>query len=326
VADHQVRKRPAHSGQSRPGRTPSRWLRPVPRTDARGPHNLPAQLTSFIGRDRDLAEVRRLLFEHRLVTLTGFGGVGKTRLALEVAAGLADEYLDGVRLVELAPLADPLLVPRAVALALDVGEQPDRSLEELLEASLRQQELLLVLDNCEHLIQACAELAHRLLRACPDLRILATSRESLDILGEAIWPVSPLELPAGPVTVNEVEQHEALRLFVERSRARKPDFVVTDASLPSMIEVCRRLDGIPLAIELAAAWTPTLALDELATRLDDQYRLLSGGNRTALPRHQTLRALVDWSYDRLSDEEQAILRTLSVFAGGWTLTPRPSTC
>ena len=296
------------------------WLRPVPVRERAASHNLPIPLTSFVGRDQDIVELRRLLADHRLVTVVGFGGVGKTRLALEVAGGLLDQYLDGVRCVELAALAEPALIARTVASALDLTEQPGRSIEELLQASLRTREMLLVLDNCEHLVQGCAELAERLLRACPDLRILATSREALGVGGEVVWSISPLELPAGPLTAAEAEQYSAVRLLVERSRVRKPDFALTDDTLPSVVEICRRLDGIPLAIELAAAWIPTLSVTDLAARLDSRFRLFTGGSRTALPRHQTLRALVDWSYDRLGEDEQAVLRALSVFAGGWTLT------
>jgi non-specific serine/threonine protein kinase len=303
------------------------WLRTLPGPETPAAHNLPARLTSFVGRDHDLAEVRRQLAEHRLVTLTGVGGVGKTRLALEVAALQLDRYLDGVRLVELAAVVNPRMVPHAVASVFDdIGEQSERSLEDLIVARLRSRELLLILDNCEHLLQACTELVTVLLRACPDVRIIATSREALAISGELIWPVAPLALPTGSLTANDAEQYGALRLFVERSQVRKPDFAVTDASLPSLLEICRRLDGIPLAIELAAAWIPTLTVQELAARLDGQYRLLTGGSRTALPRHQTLRALVDWSYDRLSEEEQVVLRELSVFAGGWTLEAAESVC
>jgi predicted ATPase/DNA-binding CsgD family transcriptional regulator len=315
VASKQARVEDADSA----GRGRAGWIRSVPRSHSSGEHNLPARLTSFVGRDRELAEVRGVLAEHRLVTLTGFGGVGKTRLALEVASGLLDDYLDGVRLVELAALSDPALLAQTVAAALELGEQPGRSIEAVLQATLQSCELLLVLDNCEHVVQACAELADRLLRACPDVRILATSREALGIPGEMIWPLAPLELPGDLAAADDVEQYGAVRLLVDRSRTRKPDFHVTDASRAAVIEICRQLDGIPLAIELAAAWIPTLTVDELATRLDSRFRLLTGGSRTAMPRHQTLRALVDWSYERLDEDERAVLRSLSVFAGGWTL-------
>ncbi len=322
MANDPAQQRPADSTRAR-----GTWLRSVPRTEAPLIHNLPAQLTSFVGRDEDVASVRRLLTEHRLVTLTGFGGVGKTRLSLEVASRLIDNYLDGVRLVELAALTDPLLVPYAVASVFDdVGAQSGRPIEDLLVATLRPRELLLVLDNCEHLIDPCAALADRLLRSCPDLRILATSREALGIAGELVWRVAPLALPPESPTGHEVEHVGALRLLVDRARVRKPDFVVTEAILPSAIEICRRLDGIPLAIELAAAWLPMLTVDELAARLDSRFRLLTGGSRTALPRHQTLRALVDWSYDRLPEDEQAVLRSLAVFAGGWTLEAAEAVC
>jgi predicted ATPase len=275
VANKQASTGPVGTGPTRPN-----WIRAVPGRDAPVAHNLPAPLTSFVGRDHDLADVRRLLSEHRLVTLTGVGGVGKTRLALEAAAGLLDAYLDGVRFVELAAVVDPQFVSQAVAAAFDdIGEQPDRSLADHLAEKLRPRELLLVLDNCEHLSQACAELVYRLLRACPDVRVLATSREALGIAGETVWSVAPLDVPVGPPAVRDAERHGALRLSVERSRARKPDFAVTDASLPSMVEICRRLDGIPLAIELAAAWIPTLTVDELAARLDGQFRLLTGAAR-----------------------------------------------
>ena len=302
------------------------WLRPVPLSGATRSHNLPVQLSSFVGRDRDLAEVQRSIGDRRLVTLTGFGGVGKTRLALEVAGSLLDRYLDGVRLVELAALVDPLLVPHAVASALDLAEQPGRSIDDVLVAALRTQEMLLVLDNCEHLLDASAALVERVLRTCPDVRIIATGREALGIGGEVVWPVAPLELPAEAIAVDRADRYGALRLFLERCRVRKPDFASTEQNLPATIEICRRLDGIPLAIELAAAWIPSLSVDELATRLDDRFRLFTGGSRTALPRHQTLRALVDWSYDRLLAEEQTVLRELTVFAGGWTLAAAEAVC
>jgi non-specific serine/threonine protein kinase len=314
VQSDQIEQRSAEDGRARPT-----WLRPVPDTETPTLHNLPAQLTSFVGRDRDLAEVRRLLSEHRLVTLAGLGGIGKTRLSLEVAARLLDDFPDGVWLVELAPLADPRLVARAVAALFALTERPGRALEDLLAERLRRLRLLLILDNCEHLIQASAELSDRLLRACPEVRILATSRETFNILGEAIWPVAPLDLPGDEPVVSDAAPTGAMRLFVDRSRARKPDFALTPENHASVAEICRRLDGIPLAIEMAAAWLPMLTIHELAARLDDRYLLLTGGSRVALPRHQTLRALVDWSYERLSAHEQAALRQLAVFAGGWSL-------
>ena len=289
--------------------------------------SLPSRLTSFVGRDRHLAEVRRLLAGPcRLVTLTGFGGVGKTRLALEIAASVLDRsvtsgpaYPDGVHLVALAALGDPQLVPRAVATVLGLDEQADRSLPDLLISSLRRRRALLVLDNCEHVLEASAELVDQLLRACPGVQILATGREALGIDGETVWPVPPLDLPSGALTLEGAVRADAVRLFVERAQGRWPELTLTERSLPAVVEVCRQLDGIPLALELAAAWLPTLTVEELAARLDDRFRLLTGGRRTALPRHRTLRAVVDWSYDRLTQPEQALLRRLSVFPGGWTL-------
>ncbi len=301
-------------------------LTAVPRTDADRSlepglrEALPGQLTSFVGREQHVAEVRRLLVEpRRLLTLTGFGGVGKTRLALEVAASLLDTYPHGVHLVELAALADPLLVPRAVASALGLDDEPGRAPLDLVQAALRHQRLLLLLDNCEHLLEACADLADRLLRACPGVQILATSLEALGIDGETVWQVPSLDVPSDRLPLADSARSGAVRLFVERAQARQPDFVLTDATLPAVTTICRSLDGIPLAIELAVAWIPTLTVDELAGRLGDRFRLLTGGSRTALPRHRTLKALVDWSYDRLSDDERALMARLSVFAGGWTL-------
>jgi predicted ATPase/class 3 adenylate cyclase len=291
-------------------------------------HNLPVQLTSFIGRKREMAEVKRLLAESRLLTLTGSGGCGKTRLALQVAADLLEEFPEGVWLVELAPLADPGLVPQAVASVLGLREEPGRSLTATLTDALRARSLLLVLDNCEHLLSACAQLVESLLHACPQLRVLASSREGLGIGGEQTYPVPSLSLPDPQrlPALDELQEYEAVRLFAERAGLSQPRFAVTAANAPSVVQVCRRLDGIPLAIELAAARMKALPVEKIAERLDDCFRLLTGGSRTALPRQQTLRALIDWSYNLLSEPERTLLRRVSVFAGGWTLEAAEAVC
>ncbi|MGH2352814.1 MAG: ATP-binding protein, partial [Chloroflexota bacterium] len=292
------------------------------------PHNLPLQLTSFVGRERELPAVRDLLAEHRLVTLTGPGGTGKTRLALQVAADVLPAYPDGVWLVALAALADPALVPHAVAQAVGVREEPGRPLLGTLADALRPKRLLLVLDNCEHLLDACAHLADALLRACPHLRVLATGREALGIAGETAWRVPSLGLPDArhlpPVEV--LSQYEAVRLFIDRALAVQPGFRVTNQNALAVVQVCARLDGIPLAIELAAARVRVLPVEQLLVRLEDRFRLLSGGSRTALERHQTLRAAVDWSYDLLTEPENAVFARLAVFAGGFTLDAAEAVC
>jgi predicted ATPase len=282
---------------------------------------IPRQLTSFIGRDREIAEVKRLLSATALLTLTGAGGCGKTRLALRVAADLGDQYPDGVWVAELAALSDPALVASAVATALDVPEQPGRALIETLKAYLQPRSLLLVLDNCEHLVTACAELAEILLRTCPILRILATSREPLGIPGEIVWRVPSLLLPDPnrPPSPQDLTQCEAVRLLVDRISSHQPGFAVTESNAGAVARLCNGLDGIPLAIELAAARVKILTVEQVADRLEDRFRLLTGGGRTALHRHQTLRAAMDWSYGLLSENERIALRRLSVFAGGWTL-------
>jgi len=300
---------------------------PLKSLDAR-PNNLPLQLTSFIGRDKEIAEVKRLLGTARLVTLSGSGGAGKTRLALQVAADVLDGYPGGVWLVELAAITDPELVPKAVASALHVPEQPGRDISETLVDTLRPKAVLLVLDNCEHLLAACADLTASLLRACPQVRVLATSREGLGIPGETPRRVPSLSLPdAGglPPSV-DIVRHEAVRLFVDRTRVIVPDFAVTSQNASAVARVCQRLDGIPLAIELAAARMKVMAVEQIAARLNDRFRLLTGSSRTVLPRQQTLRAAMDWSYNLLSRKEQAVLRRLSVFAGGWTLDAAEAVC
>ena len=292
------------------------------------PNNLPRQLTSFIGRERDIAETERVLSTAPLVSLVGPGGSGKTRLALQLAAHVLADYRDGVWLVELAPLFDPAIIPKAAAVALGVREEPGRPLIATLTEFARPRKLLLLLDNVEHLLTGCAEFADSLLRACPDLRILATSREPLGILGEVIWQVPPLSLPDRryPQSVDRVMQCEAARLFVERANLNQPRFTVTAGNAEAISQICTRLDGIPLAIELAAAWVNVLAPAQIASRLDDRFRLLARGSRTALPRHQTLRATMDWSYELLSKEEKTLLQRLSVFSNGWTLEAAEVIC
>ncbi len=292
------------------------------------PNNLPQQLTSFIGRQREIEEVKRLLTTTRLLTLTGAGGCGKTRLALEVAVGLLEAYPDGVWLVELAALSDPALVPQAVASVLGVAEEPGRSLTQTLAETLKAKSLLLVLDNCEHLVAACATLAAALLRAGPNLRILATSREPLGVAGETPWRVPSLGLP-DPQRLPPIEtltDCEAVRLFHERATTILPTFALTHQNAPSVAQVCRRLDGIPLAIELAAARVRALPVEQIARRLDDRFRLLTGGSRTGLAHHQTLQAAMDWSYDLLTEAERSLLRRLAVFAGGWSLEAAEAVC
>ena len=292
------------------------------------PNNLPQQTTSFVGREKQVADVKELLGRTRLLTLTGAGGSGKTRLSLQVAADLLDGEGDGVWLVELAALTDPALVPGAVAQALGVKEQAGRLIQHTLVEALKPKRLLLVLDNCEHLVSACAFLAADLLRNCPHVHIMASSREALNVAGEQAYRVPSLTLPDPKKrqTVESLSQFEAVRLFIERGQAVQASFTVTDASAPAVAQVCWRLDGIPLAIELAAARVRSLSADEINTRLDSRFRLLRGGSRNVLPRQQTLRALIDWSYDLLTEPEKALLRRLSVFAGGWTLAGTEGIC
>ncbi|HYY01913.1 MAG TPA: LuxR C-terminal-related transcriptional regulator, partial [Mycobacterium sp.] len=268
---------------------------------------LPAQLTNFIGRGEQLAEVRRILAVSRLVTLTGAGGVGKTRLAVEVAASLAGEFDGGAWFVDLAPITDPEIVTIAVARALCLSDQPGRSTTETLLGFVRDRQILLVLDNCEHLLDATATLIKTLLDACPGLRLLVTSREPIAVAGEVTWRVPSLSL-----------EHEAIELFVDRARLARPDFSTADETT-SIIEICRRLDGMPLAIELAAARVRALSVDEIRDSLHDRFRLLTGTTRQAVRRQQTLRASVDWSHALLTESERVLLRRLAAFVGGFDL-------
>ena len=309
---------------------------PPLRSTGSGPTNLPTQLTSFVGREREMGAVSGLLASSRLATLIGVGGTGKTRLMLQVAAGAAARYRDGAWLAELASVSDPDLVAAEVARALGVREEPGRAVLATLLDFLRFKELLLLIDNCEHVISAVAELVDDLLAACPALVIVATSREALGVAGEAVFQVPSLAVPAvmGPSPAHGVAQApavldeaslrdlgavDAVRLFVERASAGVPGFALTRGNASAVVDICRRLDGIPLAIELAAARVAVLSPQEIATRLGDRFRLLTGGRRTAVPRQQTLQALIDWSWDLLTDTDRMLLRRLSVFAGGWTL-------
>lgn len=298
------------------------------------PNNLPTQLTTFVGREGEAAQLVSSLMPDlvdqnnskgngrpRLVSLIGPGGTGKTRLSLETAGRLLPHFPDGVWFIELATIADPQLVVQTVAAPLNIREQSGRPLLAMLDDYLRRRQVLLILDNCEHLIDECARLAGHLLQACPDLRLLASSREALGIPGETILRVRSLALPpeGSGFTAAELEEYDAIHLFLDRAKTARPDFALTSGNAASILQICRRLDGIPLAIELAAARVRVLVPEQIAARLDDRFRLLTGGSRTALPRQRTLQALIDWSYDLLSEPECILLRRLAVFSGGWSL-------
>jgi predicted ATPase/DNA-binding SARP family transcriptional activator len=301
------------------------------RRDENRKTNVRAELTSFVGRDDDVAAVRELITKHRLTTLVGPGGSGKTRLATETARTLIGEMPDGVWLVELAAIGADGDVARATLTGLGLrdallGAAPSAEPVDGLIAAIREREALLILDNCEHVIEAAAKFADRVLGECRRLRILATSREPLGITGEALWPVGPLALPEGDASTGQIESSPAVRLLRDRAGAVRRDLAVDTHALPTMLRVCRALDGMPLAIELAAARLRTMSLDQLANGLDDRFRLLTGGSRTALPRHKTLRAVVDWSWELLTDAERTVLCRLSVFSGGASLEAAERVC
>jgi len=291
-------------------------------------NNLPVQLTTFLGRERELSEVRGLLMENRLVTITGAGGLGKTRLALEVAGEFLDEYSGGVWLAELGPLSDPALVPQVVATSLGLRELAGQRLTETLAIHLARRRVLLLLDNCEHLVERCAALTESLLESSPEVRILATSQERLGVAGEVVYRLDPLAATTAGNASSSPQglESDSVRLFVDRARLNDPRFTVTPETTLTIAQICRRLDGIPLAIELAAARVRLMSVDEVLARLDDRFRLLIDSGRTSLPRHQTLRATVDWGYELLGEGERALFRRLSVFAGGFTLATAEAVC
>ncbi len=291
-------------------------------------HNLPTQLTSFVGRATEIAALKQLVSEHRLVTVTGSGGCGKTRLTIEVARETLSDFPHGVWLIELAPVTDPALVPQAVIAVLGLRADTRRSDVQVLADYVRGKTVLLILDNREHVIEAAAFLTESLLRAAPNLKILTSSREPLGVAGEVTYRVPSLHTPDPEhlPALDELRRMDAIELFLERGAVAKPGFTLTSANARAVAQICARLDGIPLAIELAAARLRVLSPEQIATRLDDRFRLLTGGARTALPRQQTLRAMIDGSYSLLSDAEKTLLRRLAVFLGGWTLDAAEAVC
>jgi len=290
------------------------------------PNNLPQQTSSFIGRERELAQCQELLKGARLLTLVGMGGLGKTRLAMQIAADLMNEYPDGVWFVDLAPLADATLVAKTVAQVLGVREEAGRTITETLCAHLKQQKLILILDNCEHILAACTSLATAILELAAAVRIIATSREVLHVAGEGTYAVLPLALPERNASLDVLLRSEAVQLFAERARLHRPGFSVTEREAPAVADICARLEGIPLALELAAARMRALSVQDINARLQDRFRLLTSGSRVVMERQQTLRAMVAWSYDMLSEAEQRLLERLSVFSGGFEPSAAAAVC
>ena len=288
--------------------------------------NLPSQLSTFLGREKEVEQIKQRLEKNRLVTLTGSGGVGKTRLSIQVATELLNDYPNGVWLVELAPITDSGLVAQTVCATLEIAPQGNTPALRVLTEYLKQKKILLVVDNCEHLIDACAQLCETLVHMCPNLWIVTSSREALGVEGENAYRVPSLSLPNPHDKLEMIEKSEAVKLFIERANTVLPGFGLTSINAPVIAQICQRLDGIALAIELAASRVKLLKVEQIAARLDDAFRLLTGGSRTALPRQQTLRALIDWSYNLLSDEEKTVMRRLSVFVGGWALEAAESVC
>ena len=300
---------------------------PLKTLDAR-PNNLPLQLTNFIGRENELNQVKNIFADSHLLTITGSGGSGKSRLALQTGADLIDDFANGVWMAELAPVSEPELIPQKIIEEIGIKEEPNESPEKTLKDYLKNKEILIILDNCEHLIDACAALAENLLTYCPKLKILATSREALKCRGEHLFRIPSLSHPESDSdeSPEQLNQYESVRLFIERAISLNPAFRVNKDNAPALAAICSRLDGIPLAIELAAARTKILTLEKIHERLDNRFSLLTGGKRTALPRQQTLRALIDYSYDLLENDEKILWSRLSAFSGGWTLEEAEEIC
>ena len=290
------------------------------------PNNLPQQVTSFIGRERELKEAKALLESTRLLTLLGMGGLGKTRLSLQIGADILEKYPDGVWFIDLAPIKDASLVANVAAQVLGVREETGKPMLQTLCAHIKEHKLLLIIDNCEHLVAACAGLVDALLQAAPEARVIATSREGLHIRGEQTYQVFPLRVPDKKASAESLLRSDAVQLFVERARLQKPGFTLSEREAPAVAELCARLEGIPLALELAAARMRSLSVEDINSRLHDRFKLLTGGSRIALERQQTLRALVNWSYDLLQENEQIVLDRLSVFVGGFDLDAAEAVC
>jgi len=308
-----------------------REIMPVPQIEkqkatATPSHNIPLQLSTFIGREKEQKAVAKLIGSHRLVSLIGTGGIGKTRLALKVGEQLLENFANGIWLAELASLNDPALVPQAVGTLFGIIERSENTLSKKLIHYLGPKTALLILDNCEHLLDACAQLAETLLKNCPNLKILATSREGLSLPGEALYRVPSLSLPKGKQAPDQFADFESIRLFTDRARLSTNDFALTAENAATIAQICRRLDGIPLAIELAAARVNILSVEQIAARLNESFSFLTSSGRSKLARQQTLQASIEWSWDLLSDSERVLLRRLSVFAGGWTLDAAESVC
>lgn len=300
---------------------------PLKTLDAR-PNNLPAQLTSFIGRENEMKKIKDLIDKTRLLTFTGPGGSGKTRLSLQVSADVIDNFENGVWFAELASITAAELIPQTIMKVFDLKEEADKNPEETLINFLQKKEILLILDNCEHVIETCALLTEKLLSRCPKLKIIATSREALSCNGECTHRILSLNTPAPgeDITPHQLSQYEAIRLFIERALAARNDFRVTNENAHALAEICFQLDGIPLAIELAAARIKVLPVEKIYERLKDRFRFLTDGRRTAMPRHQTLRAMIDWSYDLLSENEKTLWNRLSIYSGGLTLESAERIC
>jgi predicted ATPase/class 3 adenylate cyclase/Tfp pilus assembly protein PilF len=292
------------------------------------PNNLPVQQTSFRGRERDVEEVTLLLSQHKLITLFGSGGVGKTRLALQVGAEVLDQYSDGVWLVDFAPITDPELVSSVIAKEIGMPQVEGRRIDESIAPWLRRKKLLLILDNCEHVLEAVATISNGITRSCPDVRLLATSRQALGVSGEEVMRLASLDVPhkIADLTSTAIMEFGAVALFVDRAHSVDKSFKLTDDTAPIVADICRRLDGIPLAIELAAARVKVLSIPNLAQRLNERFKILTGGSRSALPRQKTLSALIDWSYDLLTPQEQQLFNRVGIFAGGFSLDAATAVC